>query len=374
MENGKSHPLGVHEILNIATAISKRYIWKSGRTYAIRLREGFGMELRQLRYLISIIDFGSFSKASGQLNVAQPALSQQIANLESELEKPLLVRSARGVSPTDAGLRLYRQAQIILAHIEQAKSDVRMAEFAEQFVGQVSVGLPTSTATMVALPYIQRMRSNFPGIHLRIVEALSGHLIEMLLNNRIDLAIQFRSEAAAGLQVEPLLTEDLFWVSSEAETKGQSITLAEIAKRPLTVPGKPHAMRAVIDHACQELGIELNIVADVDSLPALRGIAATGIAGVVLPQSALAESTGYGELFSRPIVEPRLTRPLALCRSEGAPRSRAMQAAEEVLRFLVKDLVEVGTWKGATLDPALAARKPDKSLTPKAKRRTRQAS
>ncbi len=191
------------------------------------------MELRQLRYLISIIDFGSFSKASGQLNVAQPALSQQIANLESELEKPLLVRSARGVSPTDAGLRLYRQAQIILAHIEQAKSDVRMAEFAEQFVGQVSVGLPTSTATMVALPYIQRMRSNFPGIHLRIVEALSGHLIEMLLNNRIDLAIQFRSEAAAGLQVEPLLTEELFWVSSEAETKGQPITLAEIAKRRL---------------------------------------------------------------------------------------------------------------------------------------------
>lgn len=329
------------------------------------------MELRQLRYLISIIDFGSFSKASGQLNVAQPALSQQIANLESELETPLLVRSARGVQPTDAGLRLYRQAQIILAHVEQAKSGVLMSEFAEQFVGQVSVGLPTSTATMVALPYIQRMRSNFPGIQLRVVEALSGHLIEMLLNNRIDLTIQFRSEPAAGLHVERLLVEELFWISSEAETKGQPITLAEIAKRPVTIPGKPHAMRAVIDQACQEMGIELRIVADVDSLPALRGIAATGFAGVILPQSALAESTGYGEMFSRPIVDPKLTRPLALCRSEGAPRSRAMQAAEEVLRFLVKDLVEVGTWRGATLDPALAARKPDKSLTPKAKRRSR---
>ncbi|MBL8584977.1 MAG: LysR family transcriptional regulator, partial [Rhizobiaceae bacterium] len=110
------------------------------------------MELRQLRYLIAIIDYGSFSKASGQLNVAQPALSQQIANLEIELAKPLLVRSARGVSPTDAGLRLYRQAQVILAHVEQAKTDVLTTDFAEQFVGQVSVGLPTSTSTMVALP------------------------------------------------------------------------------------------------------------------------------------------------------------------------------------------------------------------------------
>lgn len=328
------------------------------------------MELRQLRYLISIIDFGSFSKASGQLNVAQPALSQQIANLESELERPLLVRSARGVSPTEAGLRLYRQAQVILAHVEQAKSDALTAEFSDQFTGQVSVGLPTSTATMVALPYIQRMRSNFPGIHLRIVEALSGHLLEMLLNNRIDLAIQFRSETAAGLQIEPLLEEDLFWVSSEAETAGRPVSLAEIAARPLTVPGKPHAMRSVIDTACQEKNIELNVVADVDSLPALRGIAAAGFAGVILPQSALAEPTGYGPLFSRPI-EPRLSRPLALCRSEGAPRSRAMQAAEEVLRFLIKDLVDARTWKGVTLDPALANRKPDKSLAPKARRRSR---
>lgn len=329
------------------------------------------MELRQLRYLISIIDFGSFSKASGQLNVAQPALSQQIANLEIELEKPLLVRSARGVSPTDAGLRLYRQAQVILAHVEQAKADARMSEFSEQFAGQVSVGLPTSTATMVALPYILRMRSNFPGIHLRIVEALSGHLLEMLLNNRIDLAIQFRSEPAAGLQMEPLLKEDLFWVSSDAETAGQPVSLAEMVNRPVAVPGKPHAMRSVIDQACHDQNIELNVVADVDSLPALRGIAATGFAGVILPQSALAESTGYGPVFSRPI-HPKLTRPLALCRSEGAPRSRAMQASEEVLRFLVKDLIEAGTWKGATLDPALVERKPDKTLTPKVKRRARQ--
>ncbi len=338
-----------------------------------RPAQGLGMELRQLRYLISIIDFGSFSKASGQLNVAQPALSQQIANLESELGKPLLVRSARGVSPTEAGLRLYRQAQIILAHVEQAKSDVLMSEFSEQFVGHVSVGLPTSTATMVALPYIQRMRSNFPGIQLRIVEALSGHLIEMLLNNRIDLAIQFRSEPAAGLQVEPLLIEELFWVSAESDMQGQPITLVEIGKRPVSVPGKPHAMRAVIDQACLDQGVELNIIADVDSLPALRGIAATGLAGVILPQSALAESTGHGELFSRPIIEPRMSRALALCRSEGAPRSRAVQAAEEVLRFLVKDLVQAGTWKGATLDATLAIRKPDKTLTPRPRRHVRSA-
>ncbi|WP_074118094.1 LysR substrate-binding domain-containing protein [Bradyrhizobium sp. AS23.2] len=325
------------------------------------------MELRQLRYLISVIDFGSFSKASGQLNIAQPALSQQITNLESELGRPLLVRSGRGVSPTEAGLRLYRQAQVILAQVEEAKSNIRTSGYAEQFVGQVSVGLPTSAATMVALPYLQRMRSSFPGVHLRIVESLSGHLLEMLLKNRIDLAVQFRDDPAAGLEVVPLLTEDLFWVSCDAENAGRPISLREIATLPVSVPGKPHAMRLIVDQACQQQNLTLDVIADVDSLPALRGIAATGLAGVILPQSALAESSVYGSFFSRPI-EPSLSRPLSLCRSKDAPRSRAMQAAEETLSFTIKDLVESGTWRGVRLDPALATREPDRSLVP----RTRQ--
>jgi LysR family transcriptional regulator, nitrogen assimilation regulatory protein len=326
------------------------------------------VELRQLRYLIAIIDFGSFSRASGQLNVAQPALSQQIANLEGELEKPLLVRSARGVTPTEAGWRLYRQAQVILGLVDNAKSDIRLSEFSEQFSGQVSVGLPTSTATILALPYIQRMRAEFPRIRLRVVEALSGHLLEMLLNNKLDLAIQFRSGVAIGLHIEPLLEEELFLVSSDRETEGKPITLLEIAERTLTLPGRPHAMRLVIDQVCQAHGIELDIVADVDSLPALRGIAATGLASVILPQSALVEPTSVGKLYRRPILDPVLRRPLTLCRSEDSPHSRARQAAEEVLRVLVRDLIQTGAWTGAVLDPALAQRKADKSLTPKVRR------
>lgn len=327
------------------------------------------MELRQLRYLISIIDFGSFSKASGQLHVAQPALSQQIANLEGELKQPLLVRSARGISPTEAGLKLYRQAQIILAHVEQAKSEILTSEFSEQFVGQVSIGLPTSAGTILSLPYIQRIHDRFPGIQLRMVESMSGHLVEMLLNNRLDLAVQFRKNPVAGLHVEPLLTEELFWVSSDAELADKPVRLAELADLPTAMPSRPHSMRTVIEQACEEHGIVLNVVADVDSLSAQRAVAAAGVAGIFLPKSALAEITIVGRLHSRPIVQPKLTRPLALCMAEGTPRSRAILAAQETLRFLVKDLVESGAWTGVELEPALAARKPDKGLAPKPTRK-----
>lgn len=327
------------------------------------------MELRQLRYLISIIDFGSFSRASGQLNVAQPALSQQIANLEAELETPLLIRSARGVVPTEAGERLYRQAQSILAQVDQAKSEARLSSFDEQFTGPVSVGLPTSTSTILALPLLQRLAETYPRIRLHLVESLSGHLLEMLLKNRIDLALQFSDEAVTGLQVEPLIVEDLFFVSDDEETDGVPIRFAELAGRTVTIPGRPHAMRTAIDRYCAEFGVELNVIADVDSLPALRRLAAAGVATAILPQSALFEPTSAGPLYSRPIIEPPVSRPISLCRSEGAPRSRAVEATEEIIRFLIRDLIEEGTWTGVRMNPELAGRLPDKGLRPKRQRK-----
>lgn len=334
------------------------------------------MELRQLRYLVSIIDFGSFSRASSQLNIAQPALSRQMTNLEAELETPLLVRSASGVVPTDAGLRLYRQAQAILGQVDQAKMDAKLTQFSEQFAGRVTIGLPASAATILALPLIQRLRERYPGIHIRLIEMLSGHLLEMLLKNRIDLAMQFSDEHVTGLHVEPLLVEDLFVVWCNAESADQPIRFAELANRPMAIPGKPHAMRKLIDRYCLENEIELNVIAEVDSLPALRALAAAGIAHAILPQSALLSQsamgrpTSPGPLYTRPIVSPTMNRPLSLCRSEGAPRSRAVAAVEEVLRFLVKDLVTTAAWRGVRLHAGLATAAPDKGLMPKPPRRT----
>ncbi|WP_378941693.1 LysR substrate-binding domain-containing protein [Mesorhizobium sp. ANAO-SY3R2] len=327
------------------------------------------MELRQLRYLISIIDFGSFSKASGQLNVAQPALSQQIANLEAELETPVLIRSARGVVPTEAGVRLYRQARIILSQVEQAIAGARLSEFGDQFTGAVSVGLPTSTSTMIALPLIKKMRERFPQIHLRIVENLSGYLLEMLLKNRIDLAVNFSEEAVTGLSVEPMIEEDLFLVTSDPKDADVPIRLSDVASLPLSVPGLPHKMRSLIDSVCEQQKISLNVIADVDSLPVLRNIAASGMANVILPQSALAAPAALGNLYSRPIIEPRVSRPVSICRSEGAPKSRAIDATLDVLRQLVKELILDGTWRGVRLHEELADRAPSKDLEPRYKAR-----
>lgn len=307
------------------------------------------MELRQLRYLIGIIDFGSFSKASAQLHVAQPALSQQIAHLEIELGSPLLIRSAQGVTPTEAGLQLYRHAQVILRQVEQARADATGSGGGKYLVGTVSLGLPASTSTIVALPLLRQVHATLPGIRLKIIESLSGHLLELLLNNRIDCAILFRESPCRGISMDPILEEDLYAVSADATMEKQPIHLGELSGAPIAVPGQPHAMRELVERIFIKHGVALNVVAEVDSLSALRGAAASGFATVILPQSALAEPSAEGRLYSRPIIEPVITRPLSLCRPKGTPVDRSTEAVIDVLRQVMTDLIKSGRWSGARL-------------------------
>ncbi len=83
------------------------------------------MRFRQLRYFCKIVECGSFSRAAATIHVAQPALSQQIAELEAQMGIELLQRSARGVRPTRSGELLYREASVILRQLDQLPSLIR---------------------------------------------------------------------------------------------------------------------------------------------------------------------------------------------------------------------------------------------------------
>src|SRR5256885_9512020 len=100
------------------------------------------MNLRRLKYFVKIVDIGSLTQAADILHIAQPALSQQLATLEGEVHQQLLVRTKRGVTPTEAGKVLYRHAQLILRQCDQAQVDMQAA--GRGLSGAVSVGLARS--------------------------------------------------------------------------------------------------------------------------------------------------------------------------------------------------------------------------------------
>lgn len=117
------------------------------------------MNFRRLKYFVKIVDIGSLTQAAEVLHIAQPALSQQVATLEGELNQQLLIRTKRGVTPTDAGKILYTHARAILRQCEQAQLAVH--NVGQALSGQVSIGFaPEPLRHPSPCPYYRRFELN----------------------------------------------------------------------------------------------------------------------------------------------------------------------------------------------------------------------
>ncbi|KVM68175.1 LysR family transcriptional regulator [Burkholderia ubonensis] len=310
------------------------------------------MDLKQLRNFVAIVDSGSLSKAAYILAVAQPSLSQQLRALEEELGTQLVQRSAQGVTPTDGGMTLYRHARNVLRQIEHIRRDVKEGGNAES--GSVSVGFPTTIATILGVPLFKRLRQRYPGIRFQMFESLSGYISELLLNGRLDLAVLFRESETAGMSVSPLFDESLYVIGHglPGEDDG-SCPLSQLANLPIVAPSSPNGLRLLIERAFAQAGVELNIAADIDSLPAELEIAHTGDAYAILPSSVLSTRDAGNRPPARRIVDPEIRRPVSLCWSNTLPVSPAALAVRRCIAELVFELHESGKWPGITLRSTL---------------------
>lgn len=302
--------------------------------------------LKQIRFFVAAVDWGSLSRAASHLNVAQPALSQQISQLEASLKNELLSRTARGVHPTEAGDRFYRHARTILRQVEGAVADLTGPV---KVIGRVAIGLPTSVATILAHPLLSAILHQYPGIRPELFESLSGYLHELIARHRLELAILFRDRSSPGLTVQPILREELFLVTKAGSSTASSVTMREVSHLPLVMPSPTHTLRTMIEAAFAQEGLALNVIADVDSLPTMRKVAASGLAATILPVSAL---SGIDEA-QRPamirIVEPAISRPLGLCYAADQPFVGPTALVANLMVAEMRRLVESGAWGGAVL-------------------------
>ena len=309
------------------------------------------MELRQLRYFLKVADLGSISKAAGQLFIAQSAVSQQVAALEHSLQAKLFLRRSNGVELTEAGRLLYRHAQTISRQVQAAADDVTTASGSP--TGTVSVGLPTAVLHTLGMPLLSAVLARHPGIRLHVMDGVSALLQEFALNGRLDMAVLFLSESAKGLEVLPLLDEDLYYVVSPsapwAARLGDTVTLAEAAGHPLVAPGEGNSMRRVVENAFAPGGYPMAPIAELDSLKLLKHCAADGVAGTFLPRSVVSEEEDAGTLRVLPVEGCRLSRTVAVCTFDSRAMSLAAEAVHAILQEQVGLLVRTGHWRGATL-------------------------
>jgi LysR family tcuABC transcriptional regulator len=276
------------------------------------------------------------------------ALSQQISRLEGELSARLLQRGAGGVTPTDAGLAFFQQAQLVLRHADDA---VRAAQ-QRRLSGHVSVGLAPTTASVLGLPLVQAMRERYPDVRLHLVEALSGHLAGMLNTRRIDLAIVFSADAARRWSVLPLLRERLFAMASAGLAGAGVLSQAEVqpadlAGLPLVLPTGSHGLRSTVDAAFAAAGVRPEVVLEIDSLPVLMAAVHAGIAATIQPGAALA-LPGAGPLLAAPLAGAA-GRDNLLASLSDDELSPAALAARVTVAEVARSLVGAGRWAGAEL-------------------------
>jgi len=308
------------------------------------------MDLRQLRYFVGIVQAGSLARAADQLHVAQSALSHHLAHLESELNRQLVTRGPKGILLTEAGGVLYRHAEAILRHVESAKQEV--SSKANVPSGRVSIGFPATAAAILSYELFIRVRMTYPQITLHVTDGHGALLRERLVNGRLDIALLFAGQPERGLIVEPLLLEELFYVTADPDTS--PIRLADAAQRPLLVTGPGSASRRIGQEAFKRHGLTVTSIGEFETMSALLRAIASGIGNAILSWSALYDGDRTIPLNHRRIADAKLVRPVSLCFSEVGQCSLAVEAVAETLKSLVHELVESGTWQGVSLVAAPA--------------------
>lgn len=310
------------------------------------------MDLRQLRYFVAIVEQGSFSKAAATLNVAQPALSLHVRNMEADLGTALLFRTPHGVVATEAGEILLRNARAIIDQFLIAQEEIRGHE--SEPSGEVRLGLPGTISQILSVPLIIATRERFPKIKLRIAEAMSGFVAEWIREGRVDISILYIPVEDRVLSSYPVLTEELCLlgpVEPISDVKAPAfgtVALKQVAPLPLILPSSSHGLRELLEREAAANQLHLNTTIDVDSYANIKELVEKGIGYSILPFNSIAREVHDGRLRSWRINKPELKRDVYLVHPADRPMTNAVSVIEKLCRTTLLELAATGQWSGVT--------------------------
>lgn len=295
------------------------------------------IQLRHLRCFVGIVDAGSLSRAATTLYVAQPALSQQMAELEQALGVALLHRSARGVRPTPAGELLYREAQAILRHVQKLPDIVR--DSGGEIAGAVSLGMSSTLAAFLAGPFIEACRKALPRVTLSLVTEDSATLKARIDAHALDLAVVFELEAAPGPARMPLFRQRLFLVDrKKLPGHARTVPLQRVATLPLVLASPPNGVRKRLDAVFAAAGLQPHIVAETNLLPGMLAAVHAGVGATIVPLGDFSAMLGRGTLAATPI-DPPIHLTACVLHDAGHAPTRAAEAVRALLAGVIAPLL-----------------------------------
>ncbi|MGR3200105.1 MAG: LysR family transcriptional regulator [Paracoccus denitrificans] len=307
------------------------------------------MDIRQLRYFVEIIEQGSLSRAATRLNVAQPALSIHLRNMEAELGTELLLRSRSGVVPTEAGEILLRYARTILNEQASALDEIRSLGRAPS--GEVRIGLPGTVSDILTMPLIEAAAEGLPRVRVTVSEAMSGFVADWLREARVDLAMLYAVPDDPGMASCPVLDEELVLAAAPGALPPGPVGFAALEGMPLILPSRQHGLRAMLEGELARHGLRLEPKIEIDSYRNIKALLARGRGMSILPRQTVWQEREAGTLDLRPFAAPGLSRRVHLVWRGSKAMPRHVRAVRDLLEDQIRQLVAGGQWLGATLHP-----------------------
>lgn len=261
------------------------------------------MELRHLRYFLSIAEHQSFRAAAEELLVSQPTLSQQMKDLEKELGSPILERAGRGIRLTQAGVVFADHARRCLNVLAEGQSAID--EFDDLLRGRLRVGVVQTVGAYLMPEVVAKFTRDYPKIELRVEERSGGEIETGVADGTLDLGISFKPTGARELDVNHLFDEQMVLVVSRKHPFAgrKRIRLADLRDERLCLLTRDYCTRRIVDQSFSEAGVAPDVAVEVTSVEACVNIAAAGGPATILPQLAVSRKSVSAIGIQQPVIK-----------------------------------------------------------------------
>lgn len=298
------------------------------------------MDIRQLRYFVTVAEEANFTRAAARLHLSQPGLSAQVRQLERELGHPLLDRSGRSVTLTEVGEAVLPYARAALGAVEAVRQIAD--EFTGLLRGHVTLGLVSGAAAASQEFDLAAVLAGFhedhPQVEIALTEDTSERMLTALNRGELDIAVigLADEEPPPGISAQLLVDEPLVAgvaLDDPALTTPErtSIPLAELRDRPLISLPRGTGLRGVLDRACVQAAFQPRIAFEAAAPLFLAQLASRGLGVAVIPALPADAAAALG-LRTLEITEPRLRGRVALAWRTDGPSSPAATALLDLLR------------------------------------------
>ena len=307
------------------------------------------IKLQQLRHFVVSAHRGNLSKASKELRIAQPALSQSISKLETSLNAKLLQRSQKGVILTEAGNLFLPKIINILNNLSEAEQSVQ--SYISEPSGNVKIFLSPKLAKFISIRLYKKITKKYPKIQLQFEEGFGlrgGKLIE---NGEVDIGILPDWNFNIKINSKLIVSDNLYFYGKKDKIHNSNdpIKFAELINYPLVLTGAQIVLRQKLNSISYKLKQKLQIILESGSQTYTESFINEGLAYSIGPSEASYSERINNNFFAREIIEPKISRSVTLC----WPKSKAMSKAAEIVAsnivFIIKDLLKekilVGNYK-----------------------------